>query len=249
MDQTVQSAFDLKTYFTTGGIGRRIVGLKAKQILFAQGTPADSVYYLRAGRAKLTVVSKNGKEATITLVAIGEFIGDEAIAPGEQRRPATATAISACIVVRIERAEMMRLLDTERVFSAFYLKSLLEKSLRTQADLIDQLFNSAEKRLARTLLIMAEYGEPGQPTTFIPAITQETLAEMIGTTRSRVSYFMNRFRKLGYVEYRGHTYKGHIRIHKSLLNAVLLDHLPEENAMQPAIAMTPSRANKAEQKD
>jgi CRP/FNR family cyclic AMP-dependent transcriptional regulator len=210
--------FDAAAFLAKAGLGRRIVQLKPKQAFFSQGNAADSVFYLQKGRAKLTVVSKNGKEATITLLATGDFVGEESIAGALGLRLATATAITTCVALKIERDEMIRVMHEEHSFSDLFLKFLLARSMRTQADLIDQLFNSSEKRLARILLLMAEFGKPGEPETLIPQITQETLAEMIGTTRSRVSFFMNRFRKLGFIEY-----NGRIRVHKSLLNVVLHD--------------------------
>jgi CRP-like cAMP-binding protein len=216
------SRFDLAAFLANAGLGRRIVRIKSKSSFFLQGNPADCVFYLQSGRAKLTVVSKGGKEATIALLGPGEFIGEESIAGVVGARMATATAITACIALKIERMEMIRILHQEHALSDLFVKFLLEKSMKTQADLIDQLFNSSERRLARILLLMAEFGKPGDPETLIPAITQETLAEMIGTTRSRVSFFMNRFRKLGFIEY-----KGRIRVHKSLLNVILYDRVPD----------------------
>jgi CRP/FNR family cyclic AMP-dependent transcriptional regulator len=200
------------------GLGRRVVQLKPKHAFFSQGGPADSIFYLQAGRAKLTVVSKNGKEATITLLSTSDFIGEESLATVGGRHMTTATAITACTALEIEREEMVRVMHEEHSFSDLFLKFLLVRSMRTQADLVDQLFNSSEKRLARILLLLAEFGKPGEPESLIPEITQETLAEMIGTTRSRVSFFMNRFRKLGFIEY-----NGRIQVHKSLLNIVLHD--------------------------
>jgi CRP-like cAMP-binding protein len=176
-------------------------------------------------------MSHAGKEATITLLGAGDFVGEESLAAIEGLRLATATAVNACTALRIARAEMVRVMHDEPVFADFFLKFLLARSMPTQADLVDQLFNSSEKRLARILLLMAEYGKPGEPERFIPPITQETLAEMIGTTRSRVSFFMNRFRKLGFIDY-----NGRIQVHKSLLNVVLLDQLPEQNSEKPEIA-------------
>jgi CRP-like cAMP-binding protein len=223
--------FDAATFLANAGLGRRIVHFKAKEPLFRQGSPADCVFYIRSGRAKLTVVSSKGTEATITLLSPGEFVGDEAISGVLGLRLATATALTACVALKIERDEMVRALHEEHAFSDLFLKFLLARSLRTQADLVDQLFNSSEKRLARVLLLMAEFGAAGEPETLIPPITQETLAEMIGTTRSRVSFFMNRFRKMGLIEY-----NGRIRVHKSLLNVVLHDQLPEQkqqNAVKP----------------
>jgi CRP/FNR family transcriptional regulator, cyclic AMP receptor protein len=192
--------------------------LKPKHAFFSQGRPADSIFYLQKGRAKLTVVSENGKEATITLLTEGDFVGEESLASVGGLRLATATAITVCTALKIEREEMVRVMHEEHSFSDLFLKFLLARSMRTQADLVDQLFNSSEKRLARILLLLAEFGKPGEPQPLIPAITQETLAEMIGTTRSRVSFFMNRFRKLGFIEY-----NGRIRVHKSLLNVILHD--------------------------
>jgi CRP-like cAMP-binding protein len=205
--------------------------VKPSQTFFTQGDPADSVFYLRSGRAKVTVVSQSGKEATITLLTGGDFVGEESLAAVPGQRLATATAINPCVALKIGRAEMVRVMHDEPAFADIFFKFLLARSMRTQADLVDQLFNSSEKRLARILLLMAEFGKPGEPETLIPPITQETLAEMIGTTRSRVSFFMNRFRKLGLIDY-----NGRIQVHKSLLNVVLLDQLPEHNSERPAIA-------------
>jgi CRP/FNR family transcriptional regulator, cyclic AMP receptor protein len=218
MAEPQQKAFDASAFLADAGLGRRIIQLKPKQAFFSQGDPADSIFYLQRGRAKLTVVSKNGKEATITLLTTGDFIGEESLATMGERHMTSATAITACRALEIEREEMVRLMHEEPSFSDLFLKFLLVRSMRTQADLIDQLFNSSEKRLARVLLLLAEFGKPGEPESLIPEITQETLAEMIGTTRSRVSFFMNRFRNLGFIEY-----NGRIRVHKSLLNVVLHD--------------------------
>jgi CRP-like cAMP-binding protein len=224
------ATFDPISYLARAGVGRRIDDLKPAEALFVQGDPADAVFYIQSGRAKLTVVSHEGKEATITLLSSGDFVGEESLATVPGQRLATATAINTCMVLKIGRAEMIRVMHEEHTFSDMFLKFLLARSMRTQADLIDQLFNSSEKRLARILLLMAEFGKPGERETFIPPITQETLAEMIGTTRSRVSFFMNRFRKLGFI-----SYDGRIQVHKSLLNVVLLDQLPEHNAERPSV--------------
>jgi CRP/FNR family cyclic AMP-dependent transcriptional regulator len=218
MSEQESIQFDPATFLASTGLGRRVVRLKTKQTFFSQGSPADSIFYLQKGRAKLTVVSKNGKEATITLFGSGDFVGEESIAAIAGLRMATATAITTCTALKIERQEMIRVMHEEHSFSDLFLSFLLARSMRTQADLVDQLFNSSEKRLARILLLMAEFGKPGEPETLIPKITQETLAEMIGTTRSRVSFFMNRFRKLGFIEY-----NGRIQVHKSLLNVILHD--------------------------
>jgi CRP-like cAMP-binding protein len=224
------SKFDVAAFLANAGLGRRIVELKEKENFFTQGDAADSVFYLQSGRARLTVVSQTGKEATITLLSTGEFVGEGALAAIPGLRLSTATAINKCTALKITREEMIRVMHQEHEFSDLFLKFLLERSMRTQADLVDQLFNSSEKRLARILLLMAEFGKPGEQETFIPPITQETLAEMIGTTRSRVSFFMNRFRALGLI-----SYDGRIQVHKALLNVVLLDQLPDHNAENPRI--------------
>ncbi len=236
--------FDVAAFLTSAGLGRRMVQLAPRQAFFSQGDAADAVFYLQKGRAKVTVVSPAGKDATITLVTAGEFVGVGALAAEAGLRLSTATAITACTALKIGREEMIRVMHEEHDFSDVFLKFLLERSMRVQADLVDQLFNSSEKRLARILLLMSEFGRPdGQPggeslaagnggeqAQYLPRISQETLAEMIGTTRSRVSFFLNRFRKLGFIEY-----SGRIRVHKSLLNVVLHDHLPGDETQQPEI--------------
>src|SRR5208282_2545612 len=222
--------FDSATFLANAGLGRTIIELEPDQRFFCQGDTADSVFYLQKGRARVTVVSERGKEATITLLSARDFVGESALAAVPGLRLSTATAITACTALEITREEMIRVMHEELKFSDLFMKFLLARSMRVQADLVDQLFNSSEKRLARILLLMAEFGKPGEPETFIPPITQETLAEMIGTTRSRVSFFMNRFRKLGFIDY-----NGRIQVHKSLLNVVLLDQLPEHNSEKPPI--------------
>jgi CRP-like cAMP-binding protein len=222
--------FDATAFLATAGLGRRIVQLAPHDTFYCQGDPADAVFYLQSGRARVTVVSSAGKEATITQVDAGEFIGEGALAAVPGMRLSTATAVTACTALKIERKEMARMMHAEPEFSDLFMKFLLTRSIRTLADLVDQLFNSSEKRLARILLLMAEFGQPGEPETLIPPITQETLAEMIGTTRSRVSFFMNRFRELGLIEY-----KDRIRVHKSLLNVILHDHMPGDNAEKPEV--------------
>jgi CRP-like cAMP-binding protein len=214
-------AFDAESFLASAGLGRRIVQLGARENFFSQGDPADSVFYLQKGRAKVTVVSQAGKEATIALLDPGDFVGEDSLASVPAPRLATATAIAACTALKITREEMVRVLHEEHALSDLFLKFLLARAMRFQADLVDQLFNSSEKRLARILLLMAEFGQPGEPEPLIPRVSQETLAEMIGTTRSRVSFFMNRFRKLGFI-----SYNGRIRVHKSLLNVVLHGTLP-----------------------
>ncbi len=232
MADVKENKLDPVAFLTQAGPGRKVVQFKPRRAFFAQGDVADCVFYLQSGRAKLTVVSKEGKEAAIALISQGDFLGEEAIAGNAGLRMATATSITSCVALKIERLEMIRAMREDPEFSDLFLKFLLARSMRTQADLVDQLFNSSEKRLARILLLMAEFGQPvdhdddadlangglaGQET-LIPKITQETLAEMIGTTRSRVSFFMNRFRKMGFIEY-----NGGIRVHKSLLNVILHD--------------------------
>ncbi|HEY1904350.1 MAG TPA: Crp/Fnr family transcriptional regulator [Terracidiphilus sp.] len=229
-----QPEFNIAAFLASAGLGRRIVQLAPKQHFFSQGDPADSVFYLQGGRARMTVVSKTGKEATITLFTAGEFVGEGALAGVAGLRLSTATAITACTALKIGRDEMIRVIHEEHAFSDMFLKFLLERSLRVQADLVDQLFNSSEKRLARILLLMAELGKAGEPVKYLPRVSQETLAEMIGTTRSRVSFFMNRFRKLGFI-----SYNGRIQVHKSLLNVVLHDNLPGEGAEKPQMGGIP----------
>ena len=225
-----KSRFDVAAFLSSAGLGRRIIHLGPKDAFFSQGDPEDSVFYLQKGRAKVTVVSPAGKEAIIALLTTGDFVGEEALATVAALRLATATAITACTALRISREQMIRVMHVEHTFSDLFLKVILERSMRIQADLVDQLFNSSEKRLARILLLMAEFGKPGEPEQYIPKISQETLAEMIGTTRSRVSFFMNRFRKLGFIEY-----NGRIKVHKSLLNAVLLDRMHDGNPKRPSV--------------
>jgi CRP/FNR family transcriptional regulator, cyclic AMP receptor protein len=237
MGGVTRKPFNSAAFLATEGPGRKILNYTAKEILYPQGGPADAVYYLQTGRAKLTVVSKNGKEATVTLLAAGDFFGEESMAGAGTLRTVTASAIIACSVLKIATAEILRALRMEHQFSTFFLKFIVIRGMRTQADLIDQLFNSSERRLARTLLLMAEYGEPGAPETLIPPVTQETLADMIGATRSRVNFFMNRFRKLGYIDY-----NGGIRVHKSLLKVFLQDRLPEENTSRPKLLDPPRGA-------
>lgn len=216
--------FDTAAFLSHAGLGRRIVELKPKETFFSQGDAADSVFYLQKGRARVTVVSTTGKEATITLLTTNEFVGEEALASIAGLRLCTATAITACTALKISRDEMIRVMHDEQDFSEMFLKFLLARSMRTQADLVDQLFNSSEKRLARVLLLMAEFGHSSVAESLLPRISQETLAEMVGTTRSRVSFFMNRFRKLGFIDY-----DGQIKVHRSLLNVILHEQLSEDH--------------------
>jgi CRP-like cAMP-binding protein len=239
MTDVPDNPFDMTTFLATAGLGRHLVRVAAKQTFFVQGTHADCCFYLQSGRAKLTVVSERGKEATITLLGPGDFIGEESVAGVPGLRMATATAVTSCIAMKIERAEMIRIMHDQPGFSDIFLSFLLQRGMRTQADLVDQLFNNSEKRLARILLLMAEFGQPGEIESLIPKITQETLAEMIGTTRSRVSFFMNKFRQHGFIEY-----NGRIRVHKSLLNVILYDQSPVSKTATPAVLETPLEKKK-----
>ena len=229
MVQALNKNFDIEQFLAVAGAGRRLVHLKPKQVFYTQGSDADTIFYLQTGIAKLTVISAHGKEATITLVNAGDFLGEEAIAAHVEKRLASATAMTVCRALKIERGAMMRAMRDEHLVSDRFLKFLVGRIMRTQADLVDQLFNSSEKRLARILLLMAEFGEPGEPNRLIPKVTQKTLAEMVGTTRSRVSFFMNRFRKLGLIDY-----NGRIKVNRSLLTVLLHDQLPGHNAQLPS---------------
>jgi CRP-like cAMP-binding protein len=213
-----EKTFRPAAFLASAGAGRTIVDLKKGQSIFSQGDAATAVFYVQTGKIKLTVISKRGKEATIALLGAGNFLGEECIAAMQLQRVATATALTPSSLLRIERAEMVRVLHQEQLFSEVFVAYLLARNARVQEDLVDQLFNSSEKRLARALLLLAQFGKEGKPETVIPKISQETLADMIGTTRSRVSFFMNRFRKLGFIEY-----NGHLSIHGSLLNVILHD--------------------------
>jgi CRP/FNR family transcriptional regulator, cyclic AMP receptor protein len=213
-----QQAFEPRAFLAKNGLGRDIIELEKRNTVFSQGDAADAVFYIQKGKVKLTVVSERGKEATIALLGPGDFVGEECIAAIQPQRLSTAAAITPCTILKISRKEMVRVLDEEKAFSEVFVSYLLARNVRIQEDLIDQLFNSSEKRLARALLLLARFGKEGTPELVIPKISQETLAEMIGTTRSRVSFFMNRFRKLGFIEY-----NGTLSVHSSLLNVVLHD--------------------------
>ena len=210
--------FDPHAFLATIGEGRRFVLFPRKHNIFAQGDPTDAVFYIHTGKVRLTVVSNDGKEATIGILGDGEFFGEGALA-GQALRMGSATAMTDCAVLRIDKNAMMRALHREHAFSDMFVAHLLARNIRYEEDLVDQLFNSSEKRLARILLLLAHFGKEGTPETVVPKISQEMLAEMIGTTRSRVSFFMNRFRKLGFIHYNG----GGLQVHSSLLNVVLHD--------------------------
>jgi CRP-like cAMP-binding protein len=209
--------FDPKNFLTKVGKGRTIGEYSKDQMVFSQGDPADAVFYIQKGKVKLTVVSNTGKEAVIAILDTGDFLGEGCLA-AQPIRMATATAISNGSIVRLEKAAMIRMLHDEPAFSEMFVSYLLSRNMRIEEDLVDQLFNSSEKRLARVLLLLSHFGKEGKPEPVITKISQETLAEMIGTTRSRVSFFMNKFRKMGFIEY-----NGGLHVHSSLLNIVLHD--------------------------
>src|SRR5579863_1192531 len=209
--------FDLKGFLTEANGGRTVVAYGENAVIFSQGDPADTIFYIQKGKVKLTVLSKQGKEAVVAILGAGDFFGEGCLA-GQCIRMATAVAMSECSIMRLEKAAVVRALHDQPSFSEVFVAHLLSRNIRIEEDLVDQLFNSSEKRLARVLLLLANFGKEGTPQTVIPKMSQETLAEIIGTTRSRVSFFMNRFRKLGFIEY-----NGELKIHSSLLNIVLHD--------------------------
>jgi CRP/FNR family cyclic AMP-dependent transcriptional regulator len=213
--------FDPDTFLATIGDGRKMLSVPKKQLIFAQGDGADAVFYIQRGKVRLTVVSKAGKEATIAIVSEGNFFGEGSLA-GQLQRMGSAAAMTDCELLRVEKKAMMSALHREHAFSDMFVGYLLARNIRYEEDLVDQLFNSSEKRLARVLLLLAHFGKEGIPETVVPKISQETLAEMVGTTRSRVSFFMNRFRKLGFIHYAGGE-DGGLQVHSSLLNVVLHD--------------------------
>jgi CRP/FNR family cyclic AMP-dependent transcriptional regulator len=213
--------FDPNTFLATIGEGRKTLAVSKKQVIYTQGDAADAVFYIQKGKVKLTVVSKIGREATIGMLSEKNFFGEGALA-GQALRMGSASAITDCEVMRIEKRAMMAALHREHAFSDMFVAYLLARNIRYEEDLVDQLFNSSEKRLARVLLLLAHFGKEGVPESVVPKISQETLAEMVGTTRSRVSFFMNRFRKLGFIHYAGGL-EGGLQVHSSLLNVVLHD--------------------------
>ena len=210
--------FDPREFLATIGEGRKAMVFPKKQTIFTQGDPADTVFYVQEGKVRLTVVSKIGKEATLGILSDGEFFGEGGLA-GQALRMGSATAMTDCELLQIDKEAMMLALHREHTFSDLFVAYLLARNIRYEEDLVDQLFNSSDKRLARILLLLAHFGKEGAPETVIPKISQETLAEMIGTTRYRVSFFMNRFRKLGFIDYGG----SGLQVHSSLLNVVLHD--------------------------
>jgi CRP/FNR family transcriptional regulator, cyclic AMP receptor protein len=214
--------FDPKLFLSKINGGRTISEYKKNKIVYAQGAPADAVFYIESGKAKITVVSKQGKEAVVAILGAGDFFGEGSLA-GQVLHLATVTTISECRIARIAKEAAVRVIHEESGFAELFIKHLLDRNIRIEEDLVDQLFNSSEKRLARTLLLLANYGKESKPEPVLAKISQATLAEMIGTTRSRVSFFMNKFRKLGLIDY-----NGSIEVHKSLLNVVLHEK-PEIN--------------------
>jgi CRP/FNR family transcriptional regulator, cyclic AMP receptor protein len=210
-------SFDPKSFLAKVGEGRSIGRYSDGQIIFSQGDPADAVFYVQIGKVKVTVISEQGKEAVIAILGTNDFFGEGCLA-GQARRIATVVTMTDSVIVRLERAAVVRVIHQEPAFSEMFIAHLLGRSIRVEADLVDQLFNSSEKRLARVLLLLANFGKEEKPEPILATISQETLAEMIGTTRSRVSFFMNKFRKLGFIDY-----NGGIEVRSSLLNVVLLD--------------------------
>ncbi len=212
-----RARFDPKSFLTMIGQGRTIADYRKNQAVFSQGDPADVVFYIQKGKVKLTVVSRQGKEAVVSILGPEHFFGEGCLA-GQPQRMASATALSECSIVRLEKRAAIRVIHNEPEFSELFLAYILSRNIRIEEDLVDQLFNSSEKRLARVLLLLANFGKDGKPEKVIPKMSQETLAEIVGTTRSRVSFFMNKFRKLGFVDY-----NGGLEVHSSLLNVVLHD--------------------------
>jgi CRP-like cAMP-binding protein len=213
----IDTQFDSEAFLAKAGRGHAIVELEDGETVFGQGDPADAVFFIRQGKITISVVSRRGKEATVGILEAGNFFG-EAVLTGQQIRTSIATTLGKCLIVRLPTVEMRRVLANEPTFAGFFIAHLLSRNLRIEEDLVDQLFNSSEKRLARMLLLLSNYGKEGQPIPVVPDVTQEMLAEMVGTTRSRVSFFMNKFRKLGFI-----SYNGTLEVHSSLLNVVLYD--------------------------
>jgi len=210
-------AFDHQEFLAKVGKGRTLADYKKNQKVFSQGDLADAIFYIQTGKLKLTVVSQQGKEAVVAILGAGDFFGEGCLA-GQAMRMSSAATMTECSIMRLEKSSVVRLIHDEPSFSELFLRYLLSRNIRIEEDLVDQLFNSSEKRLARVLLLMANFGKEDKPEPVIPKISQETLAEIVGTTRSRVSFFMNRFRKLGFIEY-----NGGLHVHSSLLNIVLHD--------------------------
>jgi CRP/FNR family transcriptional regulator, cyclic AMP receptor protein len=217
MSIKASAPFDPKSFLAKVGEGRTVFKCRKDEIVFSQGEPADAVFYIQEGKIKITVVSEQGKEAVVAMLGPDDFLGEGCLA-GQTRRMATATAMTDSALMRLEKAAMIRVIHDEPAFSEMFIAHLLARTIRVEEDLVDQLFNSSEKRLARLLLLLANFGKDSKPEPVIAKISQETLAEMIGTTRARVSFFMNKFRKLGFIDY-----NGAIEVHSSLLNVILHD--------------------------
>jgi CRP/FNR family transcriptional regulator, cyclic AMP receptor protein len=215
MKRSAKLPFDPKVFLAKVNGGRVISHYRKDKIVYRQGDPADAVFYIQSGKVKTTVVSELGKEAVVALLGTGDFFGEGCLT-GQRLRLETVSAMVQCVIVRISKADITRVIDEEPAFAELFISHLLARNSRVEEDLVDQLFNSSEKRLARTLLLLANFGKDGDPEPVIAKISQETLAEIIGTTRARVSLFMNKFRRLGLIDY-----NGHIEVHRSLLNVVL----------------------------
>lgn len=232
MFESEMPIFNVDAFLASSGVGREIIEPRESQVLFSQGQAADSVFYLQSGRAKLSVVSKNGREAIITLLAPGGFVGEESLASAGALRTSTATALTNGSALRIERGEMLRALQKEQSLSEVLMAFLLARGVRIQTDLVDQLFNSAEKRLARILLVMAGFGGTESVEILLPEVSEDRLAVMIGTSRSAVVFFMKRFHELGFIRY-----DGRIQVRSSLLDVILHDRMPGNNAEMPEIVV------------
>jgi CRP/FNR family transcriptional regulator, cyclic AMP receptor protein len=226
--------FDPKAFLAKADGGRTISKYRKNQIVFSQGGLADSVFYIHSGKVKITVISEQGKEAVVAVLGADEFCGEGCLT-GQPRRVATARAMTECQIMRLEKGAIVRVLHEEPAFSEMFVSHLLARTIRVEEDLVDQLFNSSEKRLARALLLLANFGKDSKPEPIIAKVSQETLAEMIGTTRSRVSHFMNKFRKLGFIDY-----NGHLEVHSSLLNVVLHDQ-PQISGVHAAVGSSAAK--------
>jgi CRP/FNR family cyclic AMP-dependent transcriptional regulator len=217
MAPKAKQPFDPHVFLAKVGEGHTLADYKKNQVMFSQGDPSDAIFYIQKGKVKLTVVSQQGKEAVVGILGTGDFFGEGCLS-GQPLRMSTATAMTDCQIVRLEKAQTIRVLHDEPTFSELFLSYLLSRNMRLEEDLVDQLFNSSEKRLARVLLLMANFGKEGKPEPVIPKISQETLAEIVGTTRARVSFFMTKFRKLGLIDY-----NDGLKVHSSLMNIILRD--------------------------
>jgi CRP/FNR family transcriptional regulator, cyclic AMP receptor protein len=215
-----RARFDPAVFLETAGHGRILSTHRKNQIIFSQGDDADAVIYIKKGKIKVTVVSTHGKEAVVAILGVAEFLGEGCLI-GQPKRLATASAMTECVTMRVDKSEILQVLQNEPAFSKMFISHILTRTARVEEDLVDQLFNSTEKRLARVLLLLANFGKDGRPEPIVAKISQETLAEMIGTTRSRVSHFMNKFRNLGFIDY-----NGHLEVHSSLLSVVLNESAP-----------------------